>query len=117
MNEADLAILDLTVTGMHCESCVQRVTAAVGALAGVEAVNARVGGVRVEYYPQAVSREGIEAAIRGLGYGIDPVGDDARRDGFLARMARTNQELFGGRRLDCCTLNRPAAGASRAVKS
>jgi copper chaperone len=117
VNEADLAIVDLTVTGMHCESCVRRVTAAVGALAGVEAVNAHIGCVRVEFYPQAVSREGIEAAIRGLGYGIDNGGDDARRDGLLARMARTNQELFGSRRLNCCTLNRPAHGASRAARS
>jgi copper chaperone CopZ len=109
-NEA-IATLELAIDGMTCDACVQRVEAVVGAIAGVEAVDARVGGVRVEYYPQAASREGIEAAIRELGYAVaDEPGREGPARGFLANMARTNQALFGNRRLDCCTLNRPPHG-------
>jgi copper chaperone CopZ len=109
-NEA-IATLELAIDGMTCDACVQRVEAVVGAIAGVEAVDARVGGVRVEYYPQAASREGIEAAIRELGYAVaDEPGREGPARGFLADMARTNQALFGNRRLDCCTLNRPPHG-------
>ena len=106
-----IATLELTIDGMTCDACVRQVEAAVGAIAGVEAVDARIGGVRVEYYPQAASREGIEAAIRELGYAVtDAPGREGRAHGFLAGMARTNQALFGNRRLDCCTLNRPPHG-------
>jgi copper chaperone CopZ len=109
-NEA-IATLELAIDGMTCDACVQRVEAVVGAIAGVEAVDARVGRVRVEYYPQAASREGIEAAIRELGYAVaDEPGREGPARGFLADMARTNQALFGNRRLDCCTLNRPPHG-------
>ena len=74
-------------------------------------MDARIGGVRVEYYPQAASREGIEAAIGALGYAVaDEPGREGPARGFLAGMARTNQALFGNRRLDCCTLNRPPHG-------
>jgi len=106
-----IATLELTIDGMTCDACVRQVEAAVGAIAGVEAVEARIGGVRIEYYPQAASREGIEAAIRALGYAVaDETVRDGPARGFLAGMARTNQALFGNRRLDCCTLNRPPHG-------
>ena len=107
-----IATLELTIDGMTCDACVRQVEAAVGAIAGVEAVEARIGGVRIEYYPQAASREGIEAAIRDLGYAVttDETAPESMKRGFLADMARTNQALFGNRRLDCCTLNRPPHG-------
>jgi copper chaperone CopZ len=105
-DDVDLETLDLTVTGMHGDACVHRLHDVVGALPGVEAVEARYGSLHVAYYPQAVSRAGIVEAVSGLGYGV--VEPAARPEGFLARMTRTNQELFGNRRLDCCTLNRPA---------
>ena len=106
-----IATLELAIDGMTCDACVRQVAAAVGAIAGVETVDARIGGVRVEYYPQAVSREGIEAAIRELGYAVaDAPGGEGPARGFLAGIARTNQALFGNRRLDCCTLNRPPHG-------
>jgi len=106
-----ITTLELTIDGMTCDACVRQVEAAVGAIAGVEAVEARIGGVRVEYYAQAASREGIEAAIRELGYAVtDETGREGTARGFLAGMARTNQALFGNRRLDCCTLNRPPHG-------
>ena len=109
-NEA-IAALELAIDGMRCDACVRRVEAAIGAIAGVEAVDARIGGVRVEYYAQAASREGIEAAIRELGYAVtDETGREGPARGFLADMARTNQLIFGNRRLDCCTLNRPPHG-------
>ena len=106
-----IAALELAIGGMRCDACVRRIEAAVGAIAGVEAVKARIGGVRVEYYAQAASREGIEAAIRELGYAVtDETGREGPARGFLADMARTNQLIFGNRRLDCCTLNRPPHG-------
>jgi len=106
-----ITTLELTIDGMTCDACVRQVEAAVGAIAGVEAVEARIGGVRIEYYPQAASREGIEAAIREFGYAVaDETVRDGPARGFLAGMARTNQALFGNRRLDCCTLNRPPHG-------
>ena len=106
-----ITTLELTIDGMTCDACVRQVEAAVGAIAGVEAVEARIGGVRIEYYPQAASREGIEAAIRELGYAVaDGTAPESMKRGFLAGMARTNQALFGNRRLDCCTLNRPPHG-------
>ena len=104
----DTDVLDVAVTGMHCDACVARLRNAVEALPGVEAVAARLGALRAEYYPQAVSRQGIVEAVRALGYGVEE--GPQSRAGFLARMARTNQELFGSRRLDCCTLNRPVHG-------
>ncbi len=107
----EIATLELAIDGMRCDACVRQVTAALRAIAGVEAVEARIGGVRVAYYPQAASREGIEAAIGALGYAVaDEPGREGPARGFLARMARTNQALFGNRRLDCCTLNRPPHG-------
>jgi copper chaperone CopZ len=112
---ADLETLDLTVTGMRGDACVHRLRDVVGALPGVEAVEARAGSLHVAYYPQAVSRAGIAEAVSGLGYGVEEPA--ALAEGFLARMTRTNQELFGNRRLDCCTLNRPAGGTTPESKS
>jgi copper chaperone CopZ len=106
-----IATLELAIDGMTCDACVRKVEFAVGTIAGVETVDARIGGVRVEYYPLAASREGIEAAIRELGYAVaDEPGREGPARGFLTAMARTNQALFGNRRLDCCTLNRPPHG-------
>jgi len=113
--EHDLETFDATVTGMRCDACVERLRAAVAALPGVEEVEARLGALRVAFYPLAVSREGIAGAIRELGYGIEL--GDGRAEGFLDRMTRTNQELFGNRRLDCCTLNRPHPPATREGRS
>jgi len=28
---------------------------------------------------------------------------------FLERLAKANQEEFGGKKLDCCTLNKPSS--------
>ncbi len=105
--EAGVETLELSVNGMRCESCVERVKSAVSALTGVEGVHVRIGSVRVEYDPEAVTREGIAAAIEAAGYALvetPEVRGPVNR--FLARMTRTNQELFGNLRLDCCTLNR-----------
>lgn len=104
-----MEIVELGVSDMHCGSCVQQIEAAVLALPGVEAVEARIGSVRVEYYAEAVTRAQIAGAIEAAGYPVaGESGGEGGRRGFLARMARTNEELFGHRRLDCCTLNRPA---------
>jgi copper chaperone CopZ len=102
-----MEIIELGVSGMHCDSCVERVKSAVCALAGVEGVDVGIGSVRVEYYPEAVTRAQIAGAIEAAGYALVDI-PVARGpvNRFLDRMTRTNQELFGNQRLDCCTFNR-----------
>jgi copper chaperone CopZ len=101
--------IDLDVSGMQCDSCVERLEAAVSAIPGVEAVNARIGSVHVEYWAEAVTRVQVVEAIEREGCTVTAEdGKDAPPHGFLARMARNNEKAFGHQRLDCCTLNRPA---------
>jgi copper chaperone CopZ len=104
-----VATIDLDVRGMHCDSCVHRLQAAVSALAGVEVVAARIGSVHVEYWAEAVTRAQLVEAIEREGYAITAQDGEAPPPrGLLARMARNNEKVFGNQRLDCCTLNRPA---------
>jgi copper chaperone CopZ len=100
--------VDLDVAGMRCDSCVRRLEAAVSALAGVEAVAARIGSVHVEYWAEAVTRTQLVEAIEREGYPVTAQdGEGPAPRGILARMARNNEKVFGNQRLDCCTLNRP----------
>jgi copper chaperone CopZ len=104
-----MTTVDLDVSGMHCASCVERLKAAVSAIPGVEAVDARIGGAHVEYWAEAVSRAQVVEAIEREGYAVTGWdGEDSQPRGFLARMAHHNEKAFGHQRLDCCTLNRPA---------
>lgn len=60
----------LTVRGMQCGGCEQRVRDAVAALPGVAVVTAEHIGdeVDVSYDPARIGLEQIEAAITGLGF-------------------------------------------------
>ncbi len=61
-----------TVTGMSCAACSAGIERTVGKLKGVEKVDVSLMGecMTVEYDSAALSRERIENAVLGLGYGI-----------------------------------------------
>lgn len=71
----------LTVEGMHCNSCGLLVDETVEDLDGVTrcTTDVRRGRARVEFEPTLVTVAEITAAITGLGYPSAPVvGDDGR---------------------------------------
>lgn len=60
----------LRVLGMHCDGCVRNLTAVLAALPGVSRVAVLLdpGEARIEFDPQAVSREDFIAAIEDAGF-------------------------------------------------
>lgn len=62
----------LNVEGMSCSHCVDAVTKAVSALAGVSSVNVDLAGktVTVDYSDDQVSLESIKEAIEEEGYDV-----------------------------------------------
>jgi len=105
--EEGLQSLDLPVTGISCETCVQRVRQALAGLPGVELerIKVEIGRVRLDYYAAAVSAETIRARIESLGYGI-PVPARSRNPirRFLDRLGDANARALEGKRLDCCKI-------------
>ena len=97
--------IELAVVGMHCDSCVQRVRAALLEEPGIERAEVTLGKVVLEYYPEAISIDAVRAKIEALGYAI-PVPARSRNPlrRFLDRMAAANEKAFGHERLDCCTM-------------
>jgi copper chaperone CopZ len=97
--------LELTVVGMHCDNCVQRVRAALHEELGIERAEVTLGRVVLEYYPEALSIDAVRAKIEALGYSVPvpmPSRNPLRR--FLDRMSAANEQAFGHERLDCCTM-------------
>ncbi len=97
--------LELTVAGMHCESCVRRVRAALLEEPGIERADVTLGKVVLEYYPGALSVDAVREKIEALGYSL-PVPTPSRNPfrRLLDRMADANEKAFGHERLDCCTM-------------
>ncbi len=64
--------LDLTVSGMSCTGCEQRIGSALRRLDGVHDVTAdhRSGAVVVHYEPAAVQRETITERLAVAGYQV-----------------------------------------------
>jgi copper chaperone len=60
----------LTIEGMHCGSCVRRVTTALTNVVGVRADEVVVGSATVEYDNQRVHPEVIVKAIENIGFGV-----------------------------------------------
>ena len=60
--------LTLTVTGMHCDHCVGRVTKALQQLQGVTVEKVAIGSATVAYDPAAQSVEAIAQAVAATGY-------------------------------------------------
>ncbi|NJD25288.1 MAG: heavy-metal-associated domain-containing protein [Betaproteobacteria bacterium] len=60
----------LQVLGMHCDGCVRNVTAVLSVLPGVSRVAVLLdpGEARIEFDPQAVSREDLIAAVEDAGF-------------------------------------------------
>ena len=64
--------LELTINGMSCGHCVQRVSKTLGAIQGVKVDEVQVGSARVSYDTTAVSVEAIVRALDDAGYGSSP---------------------------------------------
>ena len=96
---------ELTVVGMHCDGCVQRVRAALRDEPGIERAEVTLGKVLLSYYPEAISMDAVRAKIAALGYSL-PVPTQSRNPlrRFLERMTVANERAFGHERLDCCTM-------------
>ena len=60
--------LNLTIQGMSCNHCVNRVKAALDKVAGVQVEDVKVGSARVSYNPGTTSPEQIAAAVTNAGY-------------------------------------------------
>ncbi len=65
--------LHLSIQGMHCGACVNRVTAALQKLAGVEVRKVEVGSADLRYDPQAAKPAEIAAAVNRIGFAAQPV--------------------------------------------
>jgi copper chaperone CopZ len=100
-----LESLDITVSGMHCDACVQRVRAALAREPGIERAEVTLGKVTLAYYPGAISIDAVRSRIEALGYSV-PVPTRSRSPvrRFLDRMTVANEKAFGNERLDCCTM-------------
>ena len=64
--------LNLTIQGMSCNHCVNRVKAALDKVAGVQVEDVKVGSARVSYNPGTTSPEQIAAAVTNVGYDAAP---------------------------------------------
>ncbi len=58
----------LSITGMHCDHCVGRVTKALQQLQGVTVEKVAIGSASVAYDPGAVSVDAIAQAVTASGY-------------------------------------------------
>ena len=93
----------LSIAGMSCARCIEKVRAALGKLEGVEELDVTMGSATLTYYPLAVSLERITACIEALGYTaarFRPSRNPFRR--FLDGMIRANEEAFGSGPPGCC---------------
>ena len=66
---------NLNVTGMTCNGCVGKVAHALEAINGVKdvAVSLSAGSATVQFDERLTSATELTAAVRGAGYGTDPV--------------------------------------------
>ena len=64
----------LIITGMTCEGCVNSLTRALKAVAGVSDVNVSLatGETSVQYDENLASPEQLSSAVENAGYGIKP---------------------------------------------
>ena len=90
--------VELSIEGMHCASCVQKVERELAALPGVvtATVNLAAESARVRTIPGAVGAADLVAAVRHAGYEARSVGDAAREE--VEREAARKAELASLRR-------------------
>ena len=60
--------LNLTLTGMHCDACVRRVTTALQAVPGVGINAVKVGSAQLTFDPGQAAAPDIIAAIERIGF-------------------------------------------------
>ncbi len=60
--------LRLSIDGMHCGGCVQRVTRALEGVKGVELRSVEVGSAEMTFRPEQTSTEEIAAAVNRIGF-------------------------------------------------
>jgi copper chaperone CopZ len=102
-----LQALEIPVSGMHCDRCLQRVRAALVEVPGIERSDVTLGSVILEFYPEAMSADAVRAKIEALGYSV-PVATRSRNPvrRFLDRLTIANEKAFGNEPLDCCTMKK-----------
>ncbi len=60
--------LKMTIEGMHCGGCVNRVTLAIQKVEGVEGVNVEVGSASVQYDADKAQQQEFVDAINRIGF-------------------------------------------------
>lgn len=60
--------LKLTLTGMHCDACVRRVTTALQTVPGVEVNSVEVGSAQLAFDPTQSTTAEIVAAVDRIGF-------------------------------------------------
>ncbi|MBW4023314.1 MAG: copper-translocating P-type ATPase [Proteobacteria bacterium] len=91
----DFTEIDLSITGMTCASCVNRVERALKREAGVldAEVNLATERARVTTSPGAVTAERLAAAVRAAGYNATPVAEEAPGEEAKAAAERGRHDL------------------------
>ncbi len=60
--------LTLSIQGMHCGGCVNRVTNALNKLEGIAVRNVEVGSASVEFDPEKATEQSVVDAVNKLGF-------------------------------------------------
>lgn len=60
--------LKMTIEGMHCGGCVNRVTLAIQKVEGVEGVHVEVGSASVQYDAEKAQQQEFVDAINRIGF-------------------------------------------------
>ncbi len=61
-------VLNLSIAGMHCGSCVRRVTAALEAISGVKIQSVQVGSAQVSFDSDTATQQEIATSIDRIGF-------------------------------------------------
>ena len=62
--------LHLSIDGMHCGACVQRVTRVLEGVKGVELGSVELGSAEMTFRPDRTSAEEITAAVNRSGFSV-----------------------------------------------
>lgn len=68
MPDTKISEITLRIDGMHCGSCVRRVSQALATIPGVRVNEVRVGAARLAYSADSAAVEKVIAAIAKAGY-------------------------------------------------